>query len=288
MKTAKKILMVMLCVVSFCVYAGASDSRAPVTLCVDGRPIGDVGIIVNGRTLAPIRDVGEALGATVSWDGSTQEVSVKKMVVSVYYSSNTVRYEDRVVKLKIGDDRIKINGIYVGTLDVPAQIINDKTMIPVRAVSEIFDAVVEWDGYANAVNIKPAWNDSVEGVDAQRKIQEREIIEGFTTQPVPEPEEVLADWVSESDIRQADLIFLSVMGSKGFYSLPQNSVTGMLSSNEPVYSMPDLPDDFELSPRSGEYNGIEIKVVNGIVYFWQDDLVSHGILGDLRFYTVRY
>ena len=38
-------------------------------------------------------------------------------------------------------------------LDVPAILKNDRTLVPVRAVSEALQARVEWDGENNAVHI---------------------------------------------------------------------------------------------------------------------------------------
>ena len=38
-------------------------------------------------------------------------------------------------------------------MDVPAQVINGRTMIPVRAIAESFGATVEWDNTCKAVYI---------------------------------------------------------------------------------------------------------------------------------------
>ena len=49
--------------------------------------------------------------------------------------------------------RIFIDGQYVQT-DVPAQIINGRTMVPVRYIAEAFGALVEWDESTKSVIIK--------------------------------------------------------------------------------------------------------------------------------------
>ena len=41
-------------------------------------PIDQPGIIVDGRTLAPLRFVAEAFGGTVEWDGATQTASINR------------------------------------------------------------------------------------------------------------------------------------------------------------------------------------------------------------------
>lgn len=95
-------------------------------------------VIQNGRTLVPLRAIFEALGATVDWDGNTRTVTATK--------------GDTIVKITIGDNKLYKNGKVI-ELDVPAQIINDRTLVPVRAVSEAFDCKVDWDGETKTVII---------------------------------------------------------------------------------------------------------------------------------------
>ena len=88
-------------------------------------------IIDNGRTLVPARGVFEALGAEVMWNGDEQSV--------------TVKYRKDIVILKIGNSTILVNG-HEKKIDVPAKLLNNRTMIPVRAVAEAFLCDVKWDG----------------------------------------------------------------------------------------------------------------------------------------------
>lgn len=88
-------------------------------------------IIKNGRTLVPMRPVFEALGATVDFNQVTNEITAIK--------------EDRTITLAIGSQYADVNGSYL-ELDTEAQIINGKTMVPLRFVSESMGATVEWDG----------------------------------------------------------------------------------------------------------------------------------------------
>ena len=85
--------------------------------------------IINDRTLVPLRVIFEALGASVEWNDSTQTVTAAR--------GNTT------VSLQIGSNVLTKNGSPI-TLDVPAQLINDRTMVPARAVAEAFDAKVDW------------------------------------------------------------------------------------------------------------------------------------------------
>lgn len=87
-------------------------------------------IISEGRTLVPLRTIFEAMGASVDWNAETQTVTA-------------VRGGD-TVSLTIGSNVMYKNGTAV-SLDVPAQIVNSRTLVPARAVAEAFGAFVGWD-----------------------------------------------------------------------------------------------------------------------------------------------
>lgn len=113
-------------------------------------------ILGEGTTLVPARGVFEAMGANVGWDG-------EQRLVSIDTSNNITR-----VRLTIDDPVMKVytfNNILAPDLTevalaVAPQIINDRTMIPLRAISEAIGADVKWDGDAYSVIITTADNDS--------------------------------------------------------------------------------------------------------------------------------
>lgn len=92
--------------------------------------------IVEGRTLVPLRAIFEALGASVEWDGATSTVTSQK--------------DSTTISLTIGSNVLYRNG-EAKTLDVPAQIMNGRTMVPARAVAEAYGVKVDWDGYTQTV-----------------------------------------------------------------------------------------------------------------------------------------
>ncbi len=102
-------------------------------------------VIKDGRTLVPLRAIFEKIGADVTWD---QENLTARAVKG-----------DITVCLTIGSLYPKINGETV-KLDVPAQIINGRTMAPLRFVSEAFGGVVSLGGRTSSIfinsNIEPA------------------------------------------------------------------------------------------------------------------------------------
>lgn len=115
-----------------------------VTVVLDGRnlqfPVQDP-VIIDGRTLVPMRTIFEALGAEVEWidDGTTQSI--------------VATTADTTINMAINSKVFTVNG-EEKTLDVPPQLINDKTLVPIRAVSESLGCYVGWDGDAKTVLIQ--------------------------------------------------------------------------------------------------------------------------------------
>ncbi len=87
-------------------------------------------IVQNDRTLVPVRFISESFGANVGWDGETETV--------------TVTLGGRTIVLKIGSNIMTVDGVE-NTLDVPAQTISDRTLIPLRALVEGLGKTVMWD-----------------------------------------------------------------------------------------------------------------------------------------------
>jgi hypothetical protein len=99
--------------------------------------------IENNRTLIPVRGVMEGLGADVGWDAKERLVTIDK--------------EDIKIKLFIGSD-VAIVTKEEGKeekiqLDVPAKIVNDRTFIPGRFVTETVGAQVDWEPELRAMII---------------------------------------------------------------------------------------------------------------------------------------
>lgn len=94
--------------------------------------------VVDGRTLVPVRAIFEALGATVEWDGTTNTATGTKdgVVVSIQIN-NTTAYVNGAAKL----------------LDVPAQLINNRTMVPARFISEALGCEVTWHSGTETVGV---------------------------------------------------------------------------------------------------------------------------------------
>lgn len=122
-------------------YIGKLKKPAVIKVTVGGEKVAfDVlPTITEGRTLVPLRAIFEALGAEVLWDGDTQTVTATKG-------------EQKVV-LTIGSNQMLAGG-EMKTLDVPAQIVDGRTLVPARAIAEAFGCSVDWDGENRTVIIK--------------------------------------------------------------------------------------------------------------------------------------
>ena len=92
----------------------------------------------NDRTLVPMRFLFEQMGAEVEWEEETQTAVVTK--------------DEDIISFSIDNNNASVNG-NIKTMDVPARLINDKTMIPVRFLSEELGCTVEWDEEAKMVII---------------------------------------------------------------------------------------------------------------------------------------
>lgn len=126
---------------AFAMAAALSVSAAGATsLVVDGTNVQtDVPpVIVDGRTLVPVRALFESLGATVGWEESTQTATATK--------------GSTVISMQIGNTTAYVNGV-AKTLDVPAQTIEGRTMAPARFVAESLNATVNWDSASDTVKI---------------------------------------------------------------------------------------------------------------------------------------
>ena len=95
-------------------------------------------IIENNRVLVPFRAIFEAFDAQVLWEGSTSTVTADKDTTSII--------------LQIGNEQMQLNGETI-TLDVPPRLVNSRTFVPVRAVSEGLNATVDWDEENRLVRI---------------------------------------------------------------------------------------------------------------------------------------
>ena len=95
-------------------------------------------VLVNDRTMVPIRAIAEKLGYSVSWFQEYQTVSMQK--------------GSDLVQLSIGSNSLYHNSYNI-IIDVAPLIYEDRTYLPVRAVTEAMGCEVEWNGSERVVYI---------------------------------------------------------------------------------------------------------------------------------------
>ena len=155
MKKHNKLLIILLAIIySICVslsVSAADDTDVVVSLQINDPMMEvngieteiDVGrgtkpIVIDGRTLVPIRAIIEAFDGVVGWDGATQTV---KLTMA-----------DDVITLVINNKTAYLNN-NAHTLDVAPTVINGRTMLPIRFIAEGFNLGVAWEGDTQTVTI---------------------------------------------------------------------------------------------------------------------------------------
>ena len=148
---------------------GCTALAKDVNIVIDGEKLNlDVAPqIIDGRVMVPIRGVLENLGALVKWDDETQTVSARKSskTVSLEIGSNDVTLD----KGETNDDgSAKTETIQT---DVAAQLVSDRTLVPLRVISEAMGYSVDWNDETYTVSITTdndedeSWKDNKVSVD---------------------------------------------------------------------------------------------------------------------------
>ena len=135
MRKIKRMLSVLLVAVLalgiFALPVYANDAN-DVTVNIDGTVVvfeGQGPVVVDGRTLIPVRGVFEALGFEVDFDEEARTA--------------TLSQADTEIIVTVGEVVFTTNGEEF-ELDVPAQIIGGRTMLPIRALVESLGMTVRW------------------------------------------------------------------------------------------------------------------------------------------------
>lgn len=125
----KKFIITAIAALLMAAPALAADG---VTVYSNGNEVADKGVILEGRTLVPVRGVFEFMGYSVDWDNDTKTATL------------TNQKKDITIKLTNGESTFTVNDQVV-IPDVPQQIIDGRFMLPLRAVGEAVNARVNWN-----------------------------------------------------------------------------------------------------------------------------------------------
>jgi hypothetical protein len=99
-------------------------------------------VLVNDVTMVPLRFIGDALGASTAWNRDTQTV--------------TLTGPGKTIELSIGEKVALVNNLQV-TMEQPAAIMNDTTMVPLRFLAEAMGQTVTFHPELQTITLsKPA------------------------------------------------------------------------------------------------------------------------------------
>ena len=127
-----------------------------VSVKIDGKTIEfDVpAMIINDRTMVPMRKIFEEFNYVVDWNGN------EKFVIADGKNS---------IYMKIGESTMKVDGVET-QMDTPPQIVDGRTLIPLRALAESIGCYVEWNGDTRTVEITTPVVDGIDYYGAYRGI----------------------------------------------------------------------------------------------------------------------
>jgi hypothetical protein len=97
----------------------------------------------SGRTLVPLRFIGEKLTADIGWVAAESRVDYKLGDMTLSFWINK-----KEAQIKIGNNYNK-----TVALDIAPKIVNSRTFVPVRVVSELLGSKVEWDSKTQGIKI---------------------------------------------------------------------------------------------------------------------------------------
>jgi hypothetical protein len=118
----------------------------PISVTINGTPVvfDQYPVITGGRTMVPMRAIFEALETEVKWEVGKEMVTATK--------------DDTTIVVKVGSNLATVNGREI-PLEVPALMLNNRTLVPVRFISESLGAEVDWIIKTQTVSINQRFSD---------------------------------------------------------------------------------------------------------------------------------
>ncbi|WP_181186003.1 copper amine oxidase N-terminal domain-containing protein [Alkalicoccus urumqiensis] len=173
-----------------------SASTPAVTMNDDVLSFDQQPFIEQGRTFVPMRAIYEAFGAEVRWDQDSQTVTALK--------------DGERLRMTISEPEASVNGETV-YLDAPPQLTEkNRTMVPLRFISETFGAEVRWDAEAGIARL---YEEDIPSPDADsleekgRMIQEITAEAVFLEEPFDQAAQELSPYATSSYIDQEAAAF---------------------------------------------------------------------------------
>lgn len=138
MKKIISLIICMLLLVSSFTFTVSADEEIKIKIDEEYKIFDVSPVIISDRVMVPMRGIFETLGAKIGWEESTKMVLATK--------------GEQYVSVQINNPDAFLNGEKI-TLDAPPQIINSRTMVPIRFVAESLGCKVDWDDTSKTVII---------------------------------------------------------------------------------------------------------------------------------------
>lgn len=147
----KKFLLSILAACIFGAVSFTAASAQDITIKVNDNIVqtDTAPVMVNDRVLVPLRAVSNALNCGVGYDASTQGIIILQGSVGGAKEHLAMCWINK-------DHAFVLDGLALGNtyvMDVPPVIENERTLVPIRAISELLGATVDWDGANQTVEI---------------------------------------------------------------------------------------------------------------------------------------
>ncbi|MEL7564863.1 MAG: copper amine oxidase N-terminal domain-containing protein [Dehalobacterium sp.] len=178
-----------------------------LTVTVGEQPV-DFGdafpVLINERTLVPLRAIFEAMGATVDWDSENRTIyaSRKGRSIELFIDKSTALVDNQEI-----------------LLEAPPIIFKERTLVPLRFIGEAFDGIVDWNSKTKTVAISLTQENVMELPDLQVEFNNKML--DFQTPPILKngrnyiPLENILDAMDSETywVRNGDEIAISIDGA---------------------------------------------------------------------------
>ncbi len=121
-----------------------AEEYTPVNLLINGQSVStdQPAVIYNSRTVVPIRVIAETFECDVDWIDETKTVVISQGGASLYLNVGS-----NVVTAEMDGESASME------IDATPVIINNRTMVPIAFISELFGYNADWDANTKTVNI---------------------------------------------------------------------------------------------------------------------------------------
>lgn len=145
MITKKTISFIVIIIISFFAsFSAAAQNNLRLYINSEEIISDTPAMIVNDRTMLPMRTISEKLGAVVTWIPESRIIFVAK--------------DTQLIVMQVGNPQMSIQSIgsddpETVTLDAEPFIYNDRTFVPVRTIAEALQATVDWNAETKSISI---------------------------------------------------------------------------------------------------------------------------------------